>query len=51
MVVRHEALKRLEAYKPNGEISIPVKSGQRVKGFYVKKLVRAIRALEEMGEL
>ncbi|WP_028322822.1 hypothetical protein [Desulfatiglans anilini] len=49
IVVRCSRLAMLADYRPFGEISIPVKGGQRVKGFYIKEIIRAKRALEELG--
>jgi hypothetical protein len=49
IVVRCEALKNISDYKPYGEISVPVKDGQKVKGFYIKRLVKAVRDLSEIG--
>jgi hypothetical protein len=47
IVVRHEALKVSRSFQPFGEITIPVKSGQKVKGFYIKILIEAIEVLRE----
>lgn len=49
IVVRCEKLKAFPDYQPYGEISVPVKSGQRVKGYYIKELIKAIGILEELG--
>lgn len=37
-------------YQPYGEISVPVKGGQQVKGFYIKRLVAAVKFLTESGD-
>lgn len=50
IVVRCSRLAVLADYRPYGEITVPVKGGQRVKGFYIGNLLRAIRVLEELGE-
>jgi len=50
MVVRCEALKTFPDYQPYGEISVPVKGGQKVKGFYIKQLVKAVQLLQELGD-
>ena len=49
IVVRCEELKTLQDYQPYGEISVPVKGGQKVKGRYIKELIKAIGILEELG--
>ena len=51
MIVRCEALKAFPDYQPYGEISVPVKGGQTVKGFYIKKLLTAVRLLTELGDV
>ncbi|HDR14810.1 MAG TPA: hypothetical protein ENN79_04835 [Desulfobacteraceae bacterium] len=51
IVITCEALKPFREYKPNGELTVAVKGGKRVKGFYIKDLVKAVRLLEELGEL
>ena len=50
VVIRCEKLKSFPDYGPFGEISIPVKGGQKVKGFYIKRLVRAIALLRELRD-
>lgn len=45
IVVRCEKLKTFQDYKPYGEISIPVKGGTKIKGRYVKELIKAIKLL------
>lgn len=49
IVVRCEKLKAFPDYQPYGEISVPVKGGQKVKGYYIKELIKAIGILEELG--
>lgn len=50
IVIRCEALKSHPDYQPYGEISVPVKGGQQVKGFYIKRLVEAVTLLTESGD-
>lgn len=49
IVVRCEALKVFPEYQPYGEISVPVKGGKKVKGIYIKALIKAICLLDELG--
>lgn len=51
IVVRCEALKVFPEYQPYGEISVPVKGGKKVKGFYIKRLIKAVYLIEELGEI
>lgn len=46
IVVRDDALKGVPDYGPDGDFTIPVKGGQKVKGFYLKRLAQTIRLLE-----
>ncbi len=50
IVVRCDKLKTLPDYQPFGEITVPVKGGQKVKGRYIKSLTKAINDLRESGE-
>ena len=50
IVVRDSRLKGIPDYGPDGDFDIPVQGGQRVKGFYLKKLAQAIRFLQEIEE-
>ena len=50
IVVRCEALKDFPDYQPYGELSVPVKGGQKVKGHYIKQLIAAVRLLEASGD-
>ena len=50
MVVRCDALKAFPDYQPYGEISVPVKGGKKVKGFYIRKLIKAVQLLTEVGD-
>ncbi|MEA2039333.1 MAG: hypothetical protein U9N82_05830 [Thermodesulfobacteriota bacterium] len=51
IVVRCEALKVFPEYQPYGEMSVPVKGGKKVKGFYIKRLINAVYLIEELGEI
>jgi len=51
IVVRCEKLKALPDYQPFGEISVPVKGGQKVKGYYIRSLIKAIKDLQESEEI
>lgn len=51
IVVRHPGLEGLPGYGANGEFSIPIKGGQKVKPKYVKDLVKVIEYLVEKGEI
>ena len=50
IVIRDERLVGLRDYGPDGSFDIPVKGGQKVKGFYLKRVARTIKLLEEMEE-
>lgn len=45
IVLQHEDLKKIEKYKPYGELCIPISHGQVFKGRYVKELVNIIEIL------
>ena len=51
IVVRCEVLKTFQGFKPFGEFDIPVKGGQKIKGHYIKTLVKAIKIIEELETL
>ncbi len=51
IVVRCEALKSSRDFQPHGEFDIPVKGGQKVKGHYVKTLIKAIDFIDELESL
>jgi hypothetical protein len=36
-----------EGFGPTGDFTIPVKGGQRVKGYYLERLARAIKIIAE----
>ena len=50
IVVWDERLKGHEGFGPGGDFSIPVKGGQKVKGFYLERLAKAIQIIEESME-
>ena len=47
IVVTHPALVNKPNFGPDGEFTIPVKSGRKVKGFYLKRILEAIAIIEE----
>lgn len=47
IVVRHECLKSELTFGPDGEFTVAVKSGQKVKGHYLKTILRAIDIIIE----
>jgi len=47
-VVRDERLASYSGFQPYGEITISVKGGQRVKGYQLQMLARAIQIIEEI---
>jgi hypothetical protein len=51
VVVRDPLLKHLHDYGPKGELSIPIKSGRKVKPIYLKELLKIIEYLYEMGSI
>ena len=48
IVIQDNRLIGIPGYGPEGDFDIPVKGGQRVKGYYLKNLVRTIKLLENM---
>jgi len=48
IVIQDERLIGVHGYGPNGDFDILVKGGQRVKGYYLKKLAQTIKLLEEI---
>lgn len=50
IVVRCEALKAYPEYQPYGELSVPIKGGQKVKGLYIKQLIVAAQLLADSGD-
>jgi|GEM_PF-802705 len=51
IVIRCDKLKVSPDYQPYGELTIPVKGGQKVKGIYIKKLFNAANLLEGLKKL
>ncbi|MEN6520084.1 MAG: type II toxin-antitoxin system HicA family toxin [Armatimonadota bacterium] len=47
--VKHPSLEGLPGFGTGGHLSIPVKNGTRVKGYYLKRIAQAIKRLEEVG--
>jgi len=50
IVVRDDRLAPYSGFDPFGEFAIPVKGGQRVKGYYLQRLARAVQIINELGE-
>lgn len=50
IVVSDERLKGVEGYGPDGDFSVPVKSGQKVKGCYLKRIAQTIDYLRSLEE-
>lgn len=50
IVVRNEILKRYREYQPYGEFTIAIKGGQKVKGVYVKEIIKAISLIQDSKE-
>jgi hypothetical protein len=48
IVVRDERLRGYPNYGPDGDFTIPVRGGQKVKGVYLKRLAETISLLEEI---
>ncbi len=48
IVVADERLAHYSGFEPFGEFAIPVKGGQRVKGYYLQRLARAVKIAEEL---
>lgn len=47
IVIRDDRLIGVPNYGPNGDFSIPVSGGQKVKGVYLRRLAETISLLEE----
>jgi len=45
--LKHPALANMPGFGPYGDLRIPVKKGQRVKGYYLKHIAQGINRLEE----
>ena len=50
IVIQDDRLIGIPGYGPEGDFDIPIKGGQRVKGFYLKRLASTIKLLEEIKE-
>lgn len=50
IVIQDDRLIGIPDYGPRGDFDIPIKGGQRVKGYYLKKLALTIKLLEEIKE-
>ncbi len=50
IIVRHPCLINKKDFGPNGEFTIPVKSGQKVRGVYLKPILKAISIIAESME-
>ncbi|RLB87210.1 MAG: hypothetical protein DRH50_17250 [Deltaproteobacteria bacterium] len=51
IVVRHESLIGISIFGPKGEFTIVKKKGQKVKGHYLKVILKAIDIIEERENL
>ena len=49
--IKHRALRGQPGFGDAGFLSIPVKDGRWVKGYYLRRIAQAIFYLEEIGEL
>ena len=47
IIVSHSSLVNKENFGKLGEFTIPVKSGQKIKGFYLQRILEAISIIEE----
>lgn len=45
--IKHPALANMPGFGSFGYLSIPVSKGQKVKGYYLRRIAQAIRRLEE----
>lgn len=50
IVIQDDRLIGIGGYGPEGDFDIPIKGGQKVKGWYLKKLAQTIKLLGEMEE-
>jgi len=50
IIVSHKFLIDIPEFGANGEFTIPIKSGRKVKGVYLKRILLAIEIIEEMEE-
>ena len=51
IVIQDDRLKGFHDYGPAGDFTVIVKSGQRVKGRYLRRLALTIKLLEELKEV
>ena len=47
VIVRHELLRGVPDFGPDGEFSFPVKNGRVVKGVYLKRILEAVDLVRE----
>jgi len=47
IIIQDDRLIGINDYGPNGDFSVAISGGQKVKGWYLKKLASTIRLLEE----
>ena len=47
--IKHPALASMPGFGPFGHLSIPVYKGQKVKGYYLRRIAQAIKRLEELA--
>ncbi|MFH1983939.1 MAG: hypothetical protein ABIL58_19030 [Pseudomonadota bacterium] len=50
IVVQDDRLKGIYGYGPDGDFTVPVSGGQKVKGKYLKRLAETIKYLSELEE-
>jgi len=50
IVVRSQILKKYKKYQPYGEFTVPIKSGRKVKWYYIKDILMAIKFLKHDQE-
>ena len=48
IVITDELLKGIPGFGPMGDFSVPVKGGQKVKGYYLRMLAETVRLLQEL---
>jgi len=51
IVVRHPELKGLPGYGAEGEFTVVIQGGQKVGPLYLKRLVRVIEHLQDIGAI
>lgn len=49
IIVTHGCLKGHPGFGVAGEFTLPIKSGRKVKGVYLKTILRAIEIIKEAG--